>query len=135
MDKLAKTLRDDADGIEVEISADLQYRIDASLHSIEPEKAPVSTVPARPALFWWASSLTGLAAAVVTIVVVNQFGNSANDPTIDGPMRRMATAESTPVLEWRTQPAMLTSPLQAELAALQADIKKAEQKVKEDIGL
>lgn len=135
MDRLAKTLRDDAERIEVEIGADLQHRIDATLRSVGPEKAAVATAPARPALFWWASSLTGLAAAMVTIVIINQLANRSVAPALDAPTTSVVATGATSLIEWKTQPAMLTSPLHAELAALQADIKKAEQKVKEDIGL
>jgi hypothetical protein len=41
----------------------------------------------------------------------------------------------TPVIDWKTESAMLTQPLQRELEDLRADIKKAEEKVKQDIGL
>jgi hypothetical protein len=39
MDKLAKQLREDAASIDAEISAELDYRIRASLQNITPESA------------------------------------------------------------------------------------------------
>jgi hypothetical protein len=71
MDKLAEQLRTDAARIDAEISAELDNRIRASLHNVEPEPAtPRSPAPRSP-LFWWASTLTGVAAALGVLAVVN----------------------------------------------------------------
>lgn len=131
MDKLARRLRQDADNIEVVVSAELDDRIAASLRNITPqeERAAVSA-SRRPAMFWWASSLTGIAAAAAVIVVVNLEPSEA--PVSATPANVLA---AVPVIDWNTETAMLTGPLQQELDALRADIEKAEQKVKEDIGL
>ena len=40
-----------------------------------------------------------------------------------------------PPIELNMETAMLTAPLQEELEALQSDLKKAEEKVRRDIGL
>jgi hypothetical protein len=40
-----------------------------------------------------------------------------------------------PTIDWKAESAMLTRPLQRELEDLQADLKKAEEKVKKEIGL
>ena len=135
MDSLADQLRSDAERVDVDVSPELQQRIDASLRSVDPETAPSQPMRARRAVFWWTSSLTGLSAAVVAIVIMNTpwfadsvtLGRHATPPT--------TVADSVPSIDWKVEPAMLTSPLHAELAALQADIEKAEQKVKDDIGL
>lgn len=129
MDKLAKRLRQDADNIEVAVSDELDHRIAASLRSVTPEAESVR-VPAsrRPAMFWWASSLTGIATAAAVIVIVNTQ-QPAEPPT---PANIVA---AVPVIDWKTETAMLTGQLQQELEDLQSDIKKAEQKVREDIGL
>ena len=42
---------------------------------------------------------------------------------------------TSPIIELKTESAMLTAPLQQELEHLQSDIRKAEKKVREDIGL
>jgi len=131
MDKLANRLRHDADEIEVTVSDELDRRIAASLRNVTPREEAVSAPESRrPALFWWASSLTGIAAAAAVIVVINsQQPAEVATPT---PVELIATV---PVIDWKAESAMLTGQLQQELDNLQSDIKKAEQKVKEDIGL
>ena len=44
-------------------------------------------------------------------------------------------AELQPPIELNMEAAKLTAPLQQELDALQSDLKKAEEKVRRDIGL
>ena len=77
MDKLAKLLKDDADLIDVEISDELDRRITASLHGVSPEIPEAVTASRRPAIFWWASSLTGIAAALAVIAIVNSLSQVA----------------------------------------------------------
>ncbi len=131
MDKLSKQLRQDAEKIEVRVSDELDRRIAASLRSVTPE-AEIVAVPKsqRPALFWWASSLTGIAAAAAVIVIVNT--QQAVKPAAPTPTSIVA---AVPVIDWETETAALAGPLQQELDALQSDIKKAERKVRDDIGL
>jgi len=131
MDKLADRLRQDADKIEVTVSDELDHRIAASLRSVTPQvDSGVAPDSRRPALFWWASSLTGVAAAVAVIVIVNtQQPVETSTPT---PANIVA---AVPVIDWKTETAMLTGQLQQELDDLESDIKKAEKKVREEIGL
>ena len=82
----------------------------------------------RPAWFWLASTLTGVAAAVAVIAIVNW-------QTVQEPLPPTPVATVTPMIDLNAEAAMLTSPLQQELDALQSDLKKAEEKVKRDIGL
>ena len=118
MDKLARQLRTDAERIEVSISDELDRRIEASLRAVTPE--PDASVPAaRPPLFWWASAITGAVAALAVIAVVN----------------RQAAVEQLPMIDLHAEAAMLTQPLEQELENLQTDLKKAEEKVRRDIGL
>lgn len=134
MDRLAQRLREDAERIDVEVSAELERRIDASLRAVTPER-PVRKVAPRPAhspVFWWASTLTGAAAAVAVIVVVNR------QPTVEQPAVLPATqvAEALPPpVDLNAQAAMLTGPLHEELENLESDLRKAEEKVRRDIGL
>jgi hypothetical protein len=115
MDKLAKRLRDDAARIDVNISDELDRRIEASLLAVTPEMADQRSVtPARPPMFWWASTMTGVAAAVVVIAIMNW--QAPQQPAADVPLN-------------------LTNPLQEELDNLESDLKKAEEKVRRDIGL
>ena len=70
MDKLATRLRDDAQAINVEVSPELDARSAASLKGVTPE-VPIRRAlpPSRQPWFWWASSLTGVAAALAVVVL------------------------------------------------------------------
>lgn len=131
MDKLAKRLHEDAERIEVSVSDELDRRIEASLLAVTPEttrKHPVT--PVRPPLFWWASTITGIAAAVAVIAIVNW--QAPDQPVADVPLNIVAVV---PAIDLKTEAAVLTSPLHEELDNLQSDLKKAEEKVRRDIGL
>ncbi len=128
MDKLAEQLKRDAENIEVRVSDELDHRIEASLRSVTPE-AKRAREPARPAGFWWASSVTGIVAAAAVIVIINL--RQAEPPT-PAPQDVIATV---PSIDWQTETASLTGPLQQELENLRSDLEKAEKKVREDIGL
>jgi len=139
MDKLANRLRKDADNIEVAVSDELDDRIIASLRSVTPQQESESIVTShRPALFWWASSLTGIAAAAAVIIIVNsgtsQVPATATPATTVTPTPA-SIAAAVPAIDWKAETAMLTGQLQQELDALQSDMKKAERKVKADICL
>lgn len=137
MDKLADRLRKDADNIEVAVSDELDHRIAASLRSVTPLQESESIVTSRrSASFWWASSLTGIVTAVAVIIFINsgtsQVPATATPATTTTPA---SIAAAVPAIDWKAETAMLTGPLQQELDALQSDFKKAERKVKDDIGL
>lgn len=134
MDKLAKRLREDADRIDASISPELDERINASLRAVTPQRPAEKQNSARSWTFWLASSLTGAAAAIVLIAVLNL----RDTPVETAP----AVAENAlpdivevPVFDLHAEAAVLTSPLSQELEALQSDLKKAEEKLREDIGL
>jgi hypothetical protein len=129
MDKLANQLRKDAEQINATISDELDHRIEASLRAVTPAKQAQPAPRGRPPLFWWASTLTGAAAAMAVIAIVNwqEAGQPAGNPT--------QVASSQPAIELNMETAVLTAPLQQELDALRSDLKKAEEKVKRDIGL
>ena len=131
MDKLAKRLRDDAGRIEARISDELDRRIEASLYGVTPETKSKPVPAARPPWFWLASTLTGVAAAIAVIAIVNlQVEAPVETPTVT-----MVAEEQPPVIDLNAEAAMLTRPLEQELESLQSDLKKAEEKVKRDIGL
>ena len=69
MDKLAKQLRDDAEQINVSVSDELDHRIAASLRAVTPVEESKRTPVVRPPLFWWASTITGVAAALAVIAI------------------------------------------------------------------
>lgn len=129
MDKLAKRLREDADQIEVLISPELENRIEASLRSVSQDGvAPANSK--QTASFWWASSLTGVAATLAIIAVVNL---SKPEPEI-GITEPPQQAFSVPQFDWKAKTAMLTETLEQELVDIQSDLKKAEQAVRDDIN-
>ena len=131
MDKLANRLREDAANIEVRVSDELDRRITASLERVAAESPGAAPrQKGRPALFWWASSLTGLAAAIAVIAILN-----IEEPP--GPVS--ATPDNfvadLPAIDLRAETAMLAGPLQKELDALESDLRKAEKRIRSDIGL
>jgi len=130
MDKLAKQLRADAERINVTVSDELDRRIDASLRAVTPATETQRPVASKPPLFWWASTITGVAAAVAVIAIVNW--QAPEESVSATPTNIVATV---PSIDLRAESAMLTGPLQDELDKLQSDLKKAEEKVKRDIGL
>ena len=125
-------LREDAEKIEVTISDELDHRIEASLRAAAPAGAATRPVPrARPPLFWLASALTGATAAVAVIAIVNMSG--VEEPAVATPT--IVAADPMPLLKLDTEAVKLTEPLQQELEDLQSDLKKAEERVRRDIGL
>ena len=130
MDKLAKQLRADAERIEVTVSDELDRRINASLQAVTPVEQNAGPVASKPPLFWWASTLTGVAAAIAVLVIVNW--QVPDEPVSATPSNIVA---AVPSIDLKAESAMLTGPLQDELDKLQSDLKKAEEKVKRDIGL
>ena len=136
MDRLGRRLREDAARIDVTVTDELEHRIEASLRAVTPETETARERVVRPPLFWWASTITGVAAAVAVIAVLNW--QTPADPLAPVPMRTttpVPIAELAPMPDLKTEAAMLTAPLQQELENLQSDLKKAEEKVKRDIGL
>ena len=131
MDKLAQKLRADADKIDANVSDELDHRIEASLRAATPASQTQQVPRARPPWFWLASALTGATAALAVIAIVNT--QSADEP--EALPATMVAAEESPVLFLETEDVRLTAPLQQELEDLQSDLKKAEEKVRRDIGL
>ena len=131
MDKLAKRLRDDAARIEVNVSDELDRRIDASLLAVTPESAEQRPVaPVRPPMFWWASTVTGVAVAIGVIAILNW--QAPQPPAAEAPLNIVA---AVPAIDLKAEAAVLTNPLQEELDKLESDLKKAEEKVRREIGL
>ena len=71
MDKLAKRLREDAEQINATISPELDERINASLRAVTPAKPEAPVRRGHSWVFWFASSLTGAAAAFALIAILN----------------------------------------------------------------
>jgi hypothetical protein len=134
MDEFENRLKRDAGAIQAELSPELKSRIDASLRATEQIR-PVPESRTTGMNIWWASSLTGLAAAISIIVLINW-----NQPA-PVPVEPVAThtvpdlpdesADLNPPLLFKT--ADFASPLEEEMIRLQADIEKARESVKKDI--
>jgi len=129
MDKLAIQLREDAASIDIAVSVELDDRIRASLEAVTQEQPRESAAPARPRSMWWASSLTGILAASVVIVLINLNQPAPSSAVIDTPVSALFQPQLI------IDPAVMTAPLQKELEDLEADLKKAEAAVRKDIGL
>lgn len=127
MENFEDRLRRDADDIRAVVSPALEDRIRASLESTSPQR-PDTRPRHRPGWFWLASSLTGAAAALALIAVVNV--NEQPVPTAPVSTLPNVAAISMPQLDVR--PAMLGS-LETELENLKGDLQKAEQVVRDDI--
>ncbi len=136
MDEFEKRLKQDANALEAEVSPQLRARIDASLRGTErpgavgPEKRSASRL-------WLASSLTGLAATIAVIALVNM--NRPDPAPVATPVAELPTVPASPLdfplfpPDLDIQSAEFASPLEEELLKLQADIEKARNSVREDI--
>ncbi len=136
MDEFEKRLKRDADAIQAEVSPELRERIDASIRAAEPVRPVTPAAEHPPVNPWWASSLTGLAAAVIVIVLVNW--NRPEPVTVPAEPVASVTVPADPdpvarppMLDIRT--ADFTSPLEDELVRLQSDLEKARESVKKDL--
>jgi hypothetical protein len=134
MDEFEKRLKQDADAIRVEASPELAARIDASLQGIEPIR-PVEQRPASANL-WWASSLTGLAAAIAVVVVINW--DRPNVEVVPEVAEEIRTVPPDDILEaelpdWDIRTVEFASPLEEELVHLKSDLEKAREKVRQDL--
>jgi hypothetical protein len=127
MANFEERLKRDAAEIRAEVSPELDDRIRASLESAEPARVDAGR-RARPAWFWGLSSLTGTAAALVLIAMLNL----GEEPQAPAPVAEIADVSgiSMPALDVR--PAMLGS-LEAEFDNLKGDLRKAEAVVRDDI--
>ena len=133
MDKLERQLKQDAGLIKADLSPELQKRIHASLESTRqveqiPRKAETPGVS-----LWWASSLTGLAAAALVIILINW--NPTTDPQEVQPV---ASTPGTVVsiqsgFPLNVETAEWATPLEEELKNLQSDLEKARESVERDL--
>ncbi len=137
MDEFEKRLKQDADAVQADVSPVLRARIDASLSGIERIQ-PSDSVPRSPMQLWWAGSLTGLAATIVGLAVINWNSEDSIVESQPPVVVRTVPLGSFPDLatlapELKIKSADFTSPLEEELLMLQRDIEKVRQNVREDI--
>ena len=135
MDEFEDRLKRDAVDIQVAISPELRLRIDASLRATEQIR-PVPEATASGMNLWWVSSLTGLAAAIAVIVLINW-----NRPVTEVMPPDVADSKTVPdyageipdLYRPQIKAADFTRPLEDELARLQTDIERARRNAKEGI--
>ena len=130
MDKLAKALRDDAERIDVNVSPELDRRLRASIENAPSSRTRPTSAHRPVTRIGWASALTGIALAATVILVVNLNRPETPDAVVP-PLESVTGA--LPRLNAET--AVFTAPLTEELENLEADLRKAEQAVKREIGL
>ncbi len=138
MDEFEKVLKQDAASIRAEISPQLRERIEASLHSAGRD-APLQKQRLTTSHLWWASSLTGLAAAVIVIALVN-WNRSPIEPDLPmltdrdtAPDHREYMQQLQERLPLQAESGQFTHGLEEELVRLQADLEKARESFSKDI--
>ena len=134
MDKLRQSLKNDAEAIDAEVSPELQTRIDASVRAMPMLPAEPQTHSPGGSL-WWASSLTGLAAAMLLIVFIS-WNRGTQEPVSPQTFATEPAPDEVleiPIFPLTATPADLTEPLEDELRNLQSDIEKARESVARDL--
>lgn len=133
MDDFEKRLREDAGRIEARVTPGFEARVRASLERAAGEKPAPQRTRRKPASMWWASSLTGIAAAAAVIVAINLDAPPPAEPSAVPAVVPELVAPIVPNL--RAESAVLTAPLEEELENLESDLEKARRAVREDIGI
>lgn len=141
MDDLKTRLKQDADEIQASTSPELRTRIDASLHAARDSKAVTNTPATRPVSLWWISSVTGLTAAVLVILLMNWKSPVENETRNLSASVPAPTNEASLPEEWipgdkfllNVEQADLTRSLEEELLNLQSDLEKARENVERDV--
>jgi hypothetical protein len=142
MDELKSRMKQDADAIRTETTPELRARIDASLHCARETVPPSPITPNRSSSLWWASSITGLTAAILIVVLANW--NKPVEPEVPDISAGTQMPLSNPVSlpeGWQigeefllnVESADLTRSLEEELINLQSDLEKAKENVERDV--
>jgi hypothetical protein len=130
---LERRLSSDAEEVRAVVSPELQSRIRASVHSARQlQSAPAGRNAGGR--YWWASALTGVAAVLLVIVIVEW-----NRDVPDGLPAEPTAATAPEIIEFfgvlplKARTADLTGPLEDELLHLQSDLEKARLSVERDL--
>jgi len=138
MDEFEKRLKRDAEDIDAAISPQLASRIEASLQTFERIEL-LRQKRSTTSNLWWASSLTGLAAAAAVIALLN-WNRPGPEPVSPEPTAFAVVPDAREYLQQiqgrlplRAETADFKHGLEEELVRLQADFEKAREKVNRDI--
>lgn len=138
MDEFEKRLKQDAQDISADIPVQLTSRIEASLLAAERIE-PARQKRSDSNNLWWASSLTGLAAAAAVIVLLN-WNRPEPQPVLPEQTAFQVVPDAQEYLRQiqgrlplRAETADFTHGLEDELQKLQADFEKARENVNRDI--
>lgn len=136
MDEFEQRLKRDAEDIRAEITPEFSERIDVSIRATKRIK-PVPDSRTSGINLWWTSSLTGLAAAIIVIVLIN-WNRPVAEPVPVEPVAERTVPAAIDELQGLSPPRLIktaefTTPLEEELARLQADIERARATVRKDI--
>lgn len=135
MDEFANRLKADAAKIDADVSTELKARIDASIRSLDHDE-PATAGKSRPFLLWWASSLTGLVAAVLVIALLNR---NATEDAVEAREASAAVVVPEYVQQLnaefllRAEYADFTEPLEDELDKLKSDMAKAQDNIRKNL--
>lgn len=135
MDNLERRLKEDAALIKTDLNPQLQGRIRASLEATDQESRSRKGKESPGISLWWASSLTGLGAAAVVIVWINQNGRVEAPQVVSAPTPADGSWSLQGGFPLNAQTAEWTAPLEEELENLQSDLEKAREAVEKDLRL
>jgi len=137
MDDFENRLKRDALAINADATPELTSRIEASLQAVE-RIGPVERNRTVTNNLWWASSLTGLAAAAAVIALLN-WNRSGPEPQLPEPTAFAVVPDARDYLQQiqgrlplRAETADFTNGLEDELTRLQSDLEKARERVNRD---
>ena len=142
MDELKTRMKQDADAIRTETTPELRARIDASLYSAREAIPPSPITTNRSSSLWWASSITGLTAAILIVLLTNwhkPVEPEVRDISADTQMPSdspVSLPEGWPMGDeflLNVESADLTRSLEDELINLQSDLEKAKENVERDV--
>ena len=141
MDELKARLIEDAGEIEAVVSPELQRRIDASLHAARETRSVAGGRPAKRNSLWLISSLTGLTAAALVILVISWNQPPETVPQVQVADQQLEVTDNALLDGWNItgglslniESADLTRSLEDELVNLQSDLEKARENVEQDM--
>lgn len=124
----------DAEQIRADVPPELRARIQASLHAARQVRS-VPVARRKHTGYWWASGLTGIATALLVMLLINWNRNAV----IAVPEEQVATTVTPEIVETlgylplKARTADFTGPLEEELQNLQSDLEKARLSVERDL--